>query len=893
MRIRSANVMPLKLYRSFNTGNSVQKYPIRAVHKEEDHHSYREIKDTVFVLSNSMYQYEPVNQSVNVSGFEVQHFVPYSLKKKKRWLLPDLLRDQIEEKSYCNEQIVDIVECEVDCYQRARPVSMDLKKANETTVCRVVGKNTFLNRHCRVKKRTWSDFLHLIYGDDELEEIEKLKPDMVFSFLHANPRSKIAKKHRRPWKPAFEYDWYFQEPPKLRVKMSKKKRNKHLSLDLNVQSDLDTIEEDPLDGEDHISHVHRQNDVQLSDFIINTPENKNHKLKTRKRRRLRSEHCAEQDRKARKVFCMQETEIKIEETATEVEETATEEAVDSTITDTTITEDPGASSLIRITFPTQQLLPSALLSQFGDRYMESGSLPRKFAIRLAPDNEDNSFLIFEEISANDSETVCDAFINLDVPEANQDCLIKLKSQIKDNNMDIASFVFSCGRHVTENFENSFQRRDTISIVVFHQKPLPLRQLQAHIQEEPMPRIQGPPSPTCFLPEAAVLSGTCDICFEDVARCCLLSCRHPFCTTCWERHIASSIRQGNLRLRCPASDCSEEVDAITALRFISLPLFSILMRQQATQALLIDPHVTLCSNINCRRPVRSVQLPDHDEVMDITCVCQNHFCFSCREEAHWPATCRMYRVFKEKMVELGDWKLHQSKMARVKGKSCPTCHRFIEKNGGCHSMVCICGENFCWQCSTPVADHDEFEARMCSRLYESEEAPVDVKRVDVVYSFCHPDSLRPRSYCAALKLRIDRLRHGNARRLDLPRIRALLYNEDLVKTKRHHFDRHHWNTVKLDAEEVARSYDSILRAAEFCHVICFAMNRTEASWAIVQREAVKLEQLASRIRKMTSREPIDCSQTRVGVIREALQLARKRVACIPSSQELSKSVVSRK
>mmetsp|Transcript_26097 Transcript_26097/g.66256 ORF Transcript_26097/g.66256 Transcript_26097/m.66256 type:complete len:850 (-) Transcript_26097:195-2744(-) len=34
---------------------------------------------------------------------------------------------------------------------------------------------------------------------------------------------------------------------------------------------------------------------------------------------------------------------------------------------------------------------------------------------------------------------------------------------------------------------------------------------------------------------------------------------------------------------------------------------------------------------------------------------------------------------------------------VTGKKCPSCRKFIEKNGGCQHMTCHCGTQFCWVC----------------------------------------------------------------------------------------------------------------------------------------------------------------------------------------------------
>jgi len=88
---------------------------------------------------------------------------------------------------------------------------------------------------------------------------------------------------------------------------------------------------------------------------------------------------------------------------------------------------------------------------------------------------------------------------------------------------------------------------------------------------------------------------------------------------------------------------------------------------------------------------------------IQCSCGFVYCFNCRTEAHWPASC----------IEIQWWnKTHPGfrgvDPAEAENKSmewilghtqdCPKCRNPIEKNGGCNHLTCrACNHQYCWVC----------------------------------------------------------------------------------------------------------------------------------------------------------------------------------------------------
>lgn len=119
---------------------------------------------------------------------------------------------------------------------------------------------------------------------------------------------------------------------------------------------------------------------------------------------------------------------------------------------------------------------------------------------------------------------------------------------------------------------------------------------------------------------------------------------------------------------------------------------------------------------------------------VQCDCSLIWCFGCKLEGHYPATCeaiewynkqnnRSTRVTAEDNLATLNW---LNKFTQ----DCPACKSPIEKNGGCNHMTCrTCGGHFCWvcrgqwtggthySCSSP-SDHTDRNLQTRFALFES-------------------------------------------------------------------------------------------------------------------------------------------------------------------------------
>lgn len=193
---------------------------------------------------------------------------------------------------------------------------------------------------------------------------------------------------------------------------------------------------------------------------------------------------------------------------------------------------------------------------------------------------------------------------------------------------------------------------------------------------------------------------CFICFETMNEnrpgIAMESCGHWFCRDCWREHL---LNKNFSKLLCPEFKCDKEVDFSTILQILNISeVRKYLIRRRES---LVQMQQKYCPNEKCGRVISTLLARTHTNA---ACECGVKFCSHCFKFPHWPAPCdtsqQYWGLLKKKGIEMtindSDYSTSVPEML-VQGKVCPKCKRFIEKDGGCFSMRCICGTTFCWGC----------------------------------------------------------------------------------------------------------------------------------------------------------------------------------------------------
>nr|GMC55917.1 probable E3 ubiquitin-protein ligase ARI8 [Ipomoea batatas] len=148
-----------------------------------------------------------------------------------------------------------------------------------------------------------------------------------------------------------------------------------------------------------------------------------------------------------------------------------------------------------------------------------------------------------------------------------------------------------------------------------------------------------PTPLPNEKEVANLSITCGICFETYPRDEISSaaCGHPFCVTCWQGYISTSINDGPgcLMLRCPDPSCSAAVGQDMVQELASRDDKEKYNRYLLRSFVEDNRKTKWCPAPGCDYAVDFIV---GSGSYDVTCCCSYSFCWNCCEEAHRPVDC---------------------------------------------------------------------------------------------------------------------------------------------------------------------------------------------------------------------------------------------------------------
>ncbi|UJR15731.1 hypothetical protein I4U23_002666 [Adineta vaga] len=197
---------------------------------------------------------------------------------------------------------------------------------------------------------------------------------------------------------------------------------------------------------------------------------------------------------------------------------------------------------------------------------------------------------------------------------------------------------------------------------------------------------------------------CTNCYQDIDETipmtALKACAHWLCNQCWKQYLENSIKSIKIVL-CPEWNCCSIVDVGTILSLVNVRCMNIYERNIEKCLVNLSRSHVKCPSKSCSNIVQVIGSGiDH-----VRCRCGHEFCFHCRKDPHFPATCSAYRLYMDEAHRNGDFISDYNAITQIKGRNCISCNNFIEKNGGCNHMTCRCGTEFCWTCTAYWKDHN--------------------------------------------------------------------------------------------------------------------------------------------------------------------------------------------
>lgn len=242
------------------------------------------------------------------------------------------------------------------------------------------------------------------------------------------------------------------------------------------------------------------------------------------------------------------------------------------------------------------------------------------------------------------------------------------------------------------FETYFGQRSYIDLTTLNEQFY--NELKEKIQN------QNQIEPICF--KRIYQNENCDICYDKNSDLIELnSCKHKACVNCWRQYINDTINTFKT-IDVNGSHDLENVNPLSCLVYGCKTFLELEFIQSLVTKPNLSKYIEFYNELRLIRSSKYVKCPTNNcnkiicikpnATSSTSCVCGYRICNLCMKKEHMPISCSKYELFEE----LINSTLLDSKPV-ITGKYCPKCKIFIEKNGGCDHMICICTCRFCWNC----------------------------------------------------------------------------------------------------------------------------------------------------------------------------------------------------
>ncbi|XP_052086108.1 uncharacterized protein LOC127723514 [Mytilus californianus] len=352
---------------------------------------------------------------------------------------------------------------------------------------------------------------------------------------------------------------------------------------------------------------------------------------------------------------------------------------------------------------------------------------------------------------------------------------------------------------------------------------------------------------------------CGICLDFIAEggkpgTALSSCGHWFCDQCWIDHCRSRMNMGSVNITCPEYGCKEIAADAVLLTFINV--FEVLgLKRRDHDLKLQASDAKWCPNPNC---CRVIKVTNPEKAKDVACKCGTHICFQCLQPPHWPVPCDKAPAYWKKLKLLGDDITLSTSFVTVRGKSCPKCKRFVEKTGGCFIMRCVCGADFCWGCLNTYSNHNTPSEKCNQETYGDKKGTTTLQHTEMDGYSDVSNKNRSADYKKAVNhrkgrhpLKISQLRSGSRQILfkckKIAKIKGPLYFQIFDGTEDN-------ISICSDVEEKIKEflnnmvsvYIEIHHMAEYCYVFIDKLIKSGIKSSQLRGNADILGYLADRI-----------------------------------------------
>ncbi|XP_067684572.1 uncharacterized protein [Haliotis asinina] len=662
-------------------------------------------------------------------------------------------------------------------------------------------------------------------------------------------------------------------------------------------SDDDEVEEhtsSEVQGDDETDeHPKFIKDVMLEDlFVKNVP--------CFRRKRTRNHSNLQSGTKKGKIIYTDKDELAVK--GGEVTETdGTAEGIEET--DKVMPEEGGVSVVpetdevkivpvkgsVTVVFKPDDVAPEALYANFGERYFECACHPRRFLLDLTEAFREVPHFFLSRRTHQRMRRRRRRYFTAHIRKARsvttagfllfeENCDGKF-SFFLESDADLDKSLWMKAAEVTEEWSPLTLVDRMCDVIKEHTSTS--TKLKDHKPLDPkfptLKRLLSWPKSESYLPSAfpsvqsraiqvskvTDVPDCCSVCYDvidmssrDARGMALAECSHWFCLTCWKGHVKASLESGSVHITCPEFGCKSRLDVGTLASLMAMNQLKLYMSRLDDMEISTSESKSWCPRPGCTRIVSLLE--GGADTGCAQCGCGATFCVKCRGHPHWPAECSNLARYVSALNHFGDDKmLSWSPGPQVKGKRCPKCKHFIQKNGGCPNMVCNCGFSFCWQCFQPWNQHTNSE---CYSKRDDEDSKL-MREAYFESIYERPES-RTRAYILALSSRQKQRasqRHGMTHQVTKMKgkLKELVFRHQRSQSTP---SRNQPDRKSRDMEELHRVLNNTDLRGDL-HLLDWALNLTFEVHHVVEYTAVlfdqtscspRLYQIVSSLRFLVSR-----------------------------------------
>ncbi|XP_060074686.1 uncharacterized protein LOC132554396 [Ylistrum balloti] len=648
--------------------------------------------------------------------------VVYSFNKKGRWLLPQVLKHEILTDS---KELGDVKVELIESHKLKKQGTCTGFLSNKGFVRRVMPKKTYFNvaslQGPKTEEATSSTTPHL--------KMNVLYPCPATSSIAHNP--KYIRYEDLPTDD-LEQDDVDRPQQSNPIKSKSRKQRKKIGTRQWVDNYLDELEQEENDDDDDDDEFDSNENIRDLPLSVSVEDILIHSSRMQDilsgGAKVPKYQVTRRETKDRIVYMNREEEVKVKEIEIKKADVKSGE------------ETICSMEYVRVNIPTNEVAVETLKQTFGDAYSECCCSPRKFVIDITKKVQNTvlkskAFRDVDIFSLDLSSAlifVYDIYGSLD--NTDEDMFkICLNMMTRKSSTRINTFPEGSVCSVEDIVNKAVSYIETIPRDEFvHKDSLLPYTRQAHTEFEILAESRGtkvqsinPIHHRITVKDLLQSSNsdqnesltaqdfellppdTCSICCEDIeesSATALQICGHWFCDRCWADHLLSVTNSGSGQITCPEYKCRSVVDYNILLTTSNIKIVQKAFQRRLTTDVEIEPDSKWCPNKHCGRSIKCERNLVGKQAT-FTCSCGTSACFDCLKPAHWPLACDDFASYSSALRKFGDDVEPSEDYIRfAQGKECPRCKQFLEKNGGCFYMTCVCGCNFCWGCGKDFRNH---------------------------------------------------------------------------------------------------------------------------------------------------------------------------------------------